>query len=109
MCMKTTLNLSLMAMALVVLTGCGSISAHWRGQRGAAYPGVKMAAEHATHFTTEGELIALFDIPLSAVVDTIFLPYDLARPPQVPPKEADGRRPTAVAASESPAPIPAPQ
>jgi uncharacterized protein YceK len=59
------------------VTGCGSISSRWRGERNTAYPGVKMDAEHATHFTTEGELIALFDIPLSAFVDTIFLPYDL--------------------------------
>jgi uncharacterized protein YceK len=74
--MKISLNLGL-AGALLVLTGCGSISARWRGERGAAYPGVKMAAQHATHYTSEGELIALFDIPLSAVVDTIMLPYDL--------------------------------
>ena len=77
--MKTTLNLALVA-ALLLLTGCGSLASRWRGQRGEAYPGVKMDAEHATHFTTEGEWIALFDIPLSAVVDTLFLPYDLTGP-----------------------------
>ena len=77
--MKTTLNLALVA-ALLLLTGCGSLTSRWRGQRGEAYPGVKMDAEHATHFTTEGEWIALFDIPLSAVVDTLFLPYDLSGP-----------------------------
>ena len=77
--MKTTLNLALVA-ALLLLTGCGSLTSRWRGQRGEAYPGVKMDAEHATHFTTEGEWIALFDIPLSAVVDTLFLPYDLTGP-----------------------------
>jgi uncharacterized protein YceK len=74
--MKTTLNLALVA-ALVFLTGCGSLTSRWRGQRGEAYPGVRMDVEHATHYTSEGEWIALFDIPLSAVVDTLFLPYDL--------------------------------
>jgi len=74
--MKTTLNLCLAGM-LLMLTGCGSISSRWRGERDVAYPGVRMDAQHATHFTTEGEFIALFDIPLSAIVDTILLPYDL--------------------------------
>lgn len=74
--MKMTQNLFLVA-AILCLTGCGSIASRWRGDRGSAYPGVKMDAEHATRYTTEGEWIALFDIPLSAVIDTIMLPYDL--------------------------------
>jgi uncharacterized protein YceK len=77
--MKITLNLALVAV-LVLLTGCGSLASRWRGQRGEAYPGVRMDVEHATHYTTEGEWIALFDIPLSAIVDTLFLPYDLSKP-----------------------------
>ena len=85
--MKTTLNLALVA-ALLLLTGCGSLTSRWRGQRGEAYPGVRMDAEHATHFTTEGEWIALFDIPLSAVVDTLFLPYDLTGSAQAPEAHA---------------------
>ncbi len=79
--MKLMLNLLLVAVVLSV-AGCGSISARWRGERGSAYPGVKMAAEHGDHYTTEGELIALFDIPLSAVLDTIMLPYDLSTSPK---------------------------
>jgi uncharacterized protein YceK len=74
--MKLILNLCLAA-AVFVLTGCGSISARWRGEQGRPYPGVRMAAQHATHYTTEGELIALLDIPFSAVLDTLLLPYDL--------------------------------
>jgi uncharacterized protein YceK len=74
--MKMTQNLFLVA-AIVFLTGCGSIASRWRGERGSAYPGVKMDVEHATRYTTEGEWIALFDVPLSAVLDTIMLPYDL--------------------------------
>ncbi len=77
--MKKALLLSL-AVGMLLFTGCGSLTARWRGQRGTAYPGVRMDAEHATHFTSEGEWIALFDIPLSAVVDTLFLPYDLTKP-----------------------------
>lgn len=89
--MKTTLNLALMV-ALLLLTGCGSLASRWRGQRGEAYPGVKMDVEHATHYTTEGEWIALFDVPLSAIVDTLFLPYDLSKPssaPDQPQQSAD--------------------
>lgn len=77
--MKKALLLGL-AVMMFAFTGCGSLTARWRGQRGIAYPGVRMDAEHATHFTSEGEWIALFDIPLSAVVDTLFLPYDLTMP-----------------------------
>ena len=81
--MKLLLNLSLAAV-LVVLTGCGSISSRWRGDRGAAYPGVKLATESGTHYSTEGEWISFFDIPLSAVVDTLFLPYDLSKKSSTP-------------------------
>ena len=77
--MKKALLLGL-AVMMLSFTGCGSLTARWRGQRGEAYPGVRMDVEHATHFTSEGEWIALFDIPLSAVVDTLFLPYDLTGP-----------------------------
>jgi uncharacterized protein YceK len=74
--MKALLHV-ILAAGLLGLTGCGSMTARWRGERGGAYPGVKMDAEHATRYSTEGEWIALFDIPLSAVLDTIMLPYDL--------------------------------
>ena len=73
--MKTTLTVCLAA-ALILLTGCTSIASRWRGERGAAYPGVRMDVEHVKHYTTEGELIAIFDLPLSALVDTFFLPWD---------------------------------
>ena len=74
--MKTTLNVCLAA-ALLFVTGCGSISARWNGERGKAYPGVRMDVEHVRNYTTEGELIAIFDIPLSALVDTLFIPWDV--------------------------------
>ena len=85
--MKLMLNLGLAA-ALVVLTGCGSISSRWRGDRGAAYPGVKLAIESGTHYSTEGEWISFLDVPLSAVVDTFLLPYDLAKEAPAAPSGA---------------------
>ena len=100
--MKLLLNLGLAAV-LVVLTGCGSISSRWRGERGAAYPGVKLAAESGTHYSTEGEWISFFDIPLSAIVDTLFLPYDLSKKSSAAPaSDATGALPaqSEVASSE---------
>lgn len=78
--MKTTLNVCL-AVTIIVLTGCTSISARWRGERGRAYPGVRMDVEHVKNYQTEGELIALIDLPFSALVDTLFIPWDVGGEP----------------------------
>ena len=69
---------SLAALPLLV-AGCGSISSRWAGNYG-PYVGVKVDIDTVTHYQSEGELIAIADIPLSAVADTLFLPYDLTRP-----------------------------
>ena len=58
--------------------GCGSFSSRWNGNYG-PYVGVKLDIEQVTHYETEGEVIAAVDIPLSAIADTLFLPYDLSR------------------------------
>ncbi len=74
--MRPALNAALIVV-LFLFTGCGSISSRWRGERG-PYVGVKLSAETVSHFNHEGELImAVVDIPLSAIVDTLYLPYDL--------------------------------
>ena len=74
--MKNLLNL--VAVALLLLTvGCGSIASHWRGGTG-TYQGVRFDYQQVKHHSTESEFIAIADMPLSAVVDTLFLPYDLA-------------------------------
>ena len=74
--MKNLLNLA--AMALLLLTaGCGTFASHWRGGTG-TYQGVRFDCEQIKHHSTESEFIAIADIPLSAIFDTLFLPYDLA-------------------------------
>jgi len=74
--MRIAMNASLVVV-LFLFTGCGSIVSRWRGERG-PYVGVKLSAETASRFNHEPELIvAALDIPLSAIVDTLYLPYDL--------------------------------
>lgn len=74
--MKILLNLVMVA-SLLLATGCGSLGSRWRGGSG-AYQGVRFDCEQVVHHSTELEVIAALDIPLSAIVDTLFLPYDLA-------------------------------
>jgi uncharacterized protein YceK len=74
--MKNLLNLVMLAL-LLLATGCGSLGSRWRGGTG-AYQGVRFDCEQVAHHSTESEFIAVADIPLSAIVDTLFLPYDLA-------------------------------
>jgi uncharacterized protein YceK len=62
---------------LLLPTGCGSLGSRWRGGSG-AYQGVRFDYGQIVHHSTESELIAVADIPLSAIVDTLFLPYDLS-------------------------------
>lgn len=62
---------------LFLLPGCGSLSERWNGHYG-AYPGVRFDVQQTANYTTEGEWIAAFDIPLSALLDTICLPYDIS-------------------------------
>jgi uncharacterized protein YceK len=96
--MKAALNASL-GLLLVLVAGCGSIDTRWEGNRG-PYVGTRFDVDQVTHYTMEGELIAAIDIPLSAVVDTLLLPYDLAtekpgtnklQTAQAPPAETRGK------------------
>ena len=61
---------------LLLVAGCGSIDTRWEGNH-RPYVGTRFDVDQVTHYSTESELIAALDIPLSAVVDTLFLPYDL--------------------------------
>jgi uncharacterized protein YceK len=90
----------------LLVTGCGSLYSRWNGTYG-PYVGVKFDVDQVTHYQTEGEVIAAIDIPISAIADTLFLPYDLSRPEK---KQADAASlaPTeAVAQSTNAAPNPA--
>ncbi len=78
--MKTMLNVCLAA-AILFLTGCSSVTARWRGERGRAYPGVRMDVDQVRTYGTEGDLIAIIDMPLSALVDTLFIPWDVNSEP----------------------------
>ena len=89
-----------LAALLLLAAGCGSLSSRWNGNYG-PYVGVKLDIEQVTHYETEGEVIAAFDIPLSAIADTLFLPYDLSRPER---KVADTASATASSSSLSEAP-----
>jgi uncharacterized protein YceK len=76
--MRIALNACLVVL-LFVFTGCGSITSRWRGER-AAYAGVRFDHDCLTHPIVGEEFIlpvAAVDLPLSAVLDTFFLPYDL--------------------------------
>jgi len=96
--MRTALNASLLAL-LFVFTGCGSFASRWNGERG-AYVGVRYDSDCVTG-AAEGLLsvVAFADMPLSAVMDTLFLPYDLTGkepevqsepPPSEPPPSPPG-------------------
>lgn len=83
--MKTTLNVCLLVL-LFVFTGCGSIASRWNGER-SPYVGVRFDGDCVTHTPLGEEMlvpVALADLPLSAVVDTLFLPYDLTGEKQAP-------------------------
>ena len=86
--MRIVLNACFLGLMLLV-TGCGSVASHWNGERG-AYPGVRLDADCVTHPAFGEEIIvplAAADIPLSAVLDTFFLPYDLTAKEQTTPSE----------------------
>ena len=76
--MKTPLSMLALFVALVV-SGCGTIATHAGGgdeatQTG-AYRGVRYISRHVGD--DQGGGIFILDIPLSAVADTLLLPYDL--------------------------------
>jgi len=66
--------------AVVVLCGCSSVMSHTGGKEG-TYPGMRasatMLADDDTHWGTKS--LVVLDMPFTAVVDTLLLPWDLFR------------------------------
>jgi len=72
-------RICLLMMALLVLTGCGSIISRTfpgQGHGHQYYPGVLWDLRD-----TPWKYITLIDLPLSMVVDTILLPVDMRHGP----------------------------
>jgi len=82
--MRTALNIGL-GLLLFLVAGCGSIDSHWEGNH-KAFVGTRYDADQLAHYSQDSDFVAALDMPLSFVVDTLFLPYDLAVGESEPPK-----------------------
>ncbi|MGL4858791.1 MAG: YceK/YidQ family lipoprotein, partial [Enterobacteriaceae bacterium] len=78
--MRAMLLLSLLAGNGILVSGCASIMSHSGPYQG-YYPGVRSNAEALQHEQTGWAMTPLLvlDMPLSAVADTLLLPYDAYR------------------------------
>lgn len=70
----------MMCSGLVLLGGCSSVMSHTGGKEG-TYPGTRASAEMIgssdTNWGTKS--LAILDMPFTAVMDTILLPWDFFR------------------------------
>lgn len=68
-------------LALCVVTGCASIGARQRDGAGRPFAGVRDDVHYLAHPSEADQpglqFMNIFDLPFSAVVDTLLLPYDL--------------------------------
>lgn len=64
----------------VVTSGCSSVMSHTGASQG-YYPGTRASAEMITDDNTSWAIkpLALIDLPFSAVMDTVLLPWDYFR------------------------------
>lgn len=78
--MKYRLAGLLACSALVGTSGCSSMMSHTGASQG-YYPGTRASAELLTDDQSSWALkpLALIDLPFSAVLDTVLLPWDYAR------------------------------
>lgn len=78
--MKLTLLKLTLFSGMMILSGCSSVMSHTGGKEG-TYPGTRASAamlgDDDTNWGTKS-LVAL-DMPFTAVMDTILLPWDLFR------------------------------
>jgi uncharacterized protein YceK len=70
-------KVTLLICVFVFLEGCASIATKSDGAIGIPYSGVKMHVQPKCGHGPFSFLFAVFDTPLSFVVDTILLPVDL--------------------------------
>ncbi|MDK2632029.1 YceK/YidQ family lipoprotein [Pantoea stewartii subsp. indologenes] len=71
--------LTLLSLAIVTLSGCGSIISRTvpgQGHGNQFYPGVKWDVREGTW-----RIITILDLPLSLVVDTLLIPVDASHGP----------------------------
>ena len=65
---------------LVLLCGCSSVMSHTGGKEG-TYPGTRASAEMISDDETNWgtKSLAILDLPFTAVMDTLLVPWDLFR------------------------------
>lgn len=77
---KKMLFTLMMCSGLFFVSGCSSVMSHTGGKEG-TYPGTRasatMISESETNWGTKS--LAILDMPFTAVLDTILLPWDLFR------------------------------
>nr|WP_269468348.1 YceK/YidQ family lipoprotein [Leclercia tamurae] len=78
--MKNVLIKLTMCSAMILLCGCSSVMSHTGGKEG-TYPGTRasanMLADDDTNWGTKS--LVVLDMPFTAVIDTLLLPWDLFR------------------------------
>lgn len=70
----------MMCSGMILLSGCASVMSHTGGKEG-TYPGTRASAtmigDDETNWGTKS--LAILDMPFTAVMDTLLLPWDLFR------------------------------
>nr|WP_318383655.1 YceK/YidQ family lipoprotein [uncultured Enterobacter sp.] len=78
--MKKVLLTLVVAGGMMSMVGCSSVMSHTGGKEG-VYPGTKastkMLGEDDTNLATKS--LVVLDLPFTAVMDTLLLPWDLFR------------------------------
>ncbi len=77
--MNKLVMLTLLSLAIVTLSGCGSIISRTvpgQGHGNQFYPGVKWDVREGTW-----RIITILDLPLSLIVDTLLIPVDASHGP----------------------------
>ena len=84
------------AAMLTLCSGCGTILAHVDGSVTGPYSGIRVDSHMIASVGKEHDMpvfpwiipFCIFDLPLSAVSDTLVLPYDLSQPFSSPDSDA---------------------